>query len=297
MADKTPPLNTEEEYLIHAHIPDTPQTRSPSFRPAYEDDDFLRRDELRPVRFQLELLKPELLQQEQGIDSTVVVFGSTRIHEAARANAEADAAAAAAQKDPGNKELQRAAAIAERIRQKAHFYEQARELGELITIQAECEGNCAPVIMTGSGGGIMEAANRGAFDAGGKSIGLNIMLPREQYPNKYVTPELSFQFRYFALRKMHFLLRAIALVVFPGGYGTLDELFETLTLIQTKKLRPLPVLLFGKEYWQRIIDFEALVDEGAIDPQDLDLFQYVETPREAWDIIKVAYQDSLAACR
>ncbi len=285
MAEKNPP-NTEDEYLADETIPDTPQTRSPSFRPAYEDDEFLRRDELRPVRFQLELLKPELIQQEQGIETTVVVFGSTRIPEPEQAEANARAAAEAAGSDPGNRQLEQAAAIAERIRKKAHYYEQARELGHLITTESKPQGACAPVIITGSGGGIMEAANRGAHDAGGKSIGLNIMIPREQYPNAYVTPELSFQFRYFALRKMHFLLRAIALVVFPGGYGTLDELFETLTLIQTKKMRPLPVLLFGKEYWQRIINFEALVEEGAIDPADIELFQYVDSPHQAWEIIQ-----------
>lgn len=281
-----PSVLSQEDFLNDKAIPDTPQTRSPSFRPAYADSDFLLRDELRPVRFQLELLKPELLQQEQGITSTVVVFGSTRIPDPSQAEKNLEAAKAKALASPSDESLQKSAAIAARINDKSHYYEKARELGHLITIESMPEGACAPVIMTGSGNGIMEAANRGAHEAGGKSIGLNIIIPREQYPNAYVTPELSFQFQYFALRKMHFLMRAIALVVFPGGYGTLDELFETLTLIQTRKMKPLPVLLFGKEYWQRIINFEAMIEEGTIDQQEVELFQFVEEPREAWDIIR-----------
>ncbi len=293
MPDKRPPLDpsclSEEDYLSLESIPDTPQTRSASFRPAYADTDFLLRDELRPVRFQLELLKPELLMQEQGITATIVVFGSTRIPEPAEARCRLDQAQVAAATNPADADLARAVQIAERIAAKSHYYEQARELGRLITEESASGAGVSAVVNTGSGYGIMEAANRGAHDAGGKSIGLNIILPREQYPNAYVTPELCFQFQYFALRKMHFLLRAIALVVFPGGYGTLDELFETLTLIQTRKMKPLPVLLFGREYWQRIINFEALVEEGSIDQEEYELFQYVDTPEQAWNIINEFY--------
>jgi len=268
---------------------DTPQTRSHSYRLAYADRAFLLRDELRPVRLQLELLKPELLQQENGIHSTVVIFGSTRIPDAEVAaqhllNAEAEAAAS-----PSDAALSRKVETARRILGKARYYDEARELGRIITTESQQDDRYEMVVITGGGPGLMEAANRGAHEAGGKSIGLNIVLPREQCPNPYITPELSFQFHYFAVRKMHFLMRARALVAFPGGFGTIDELFETLTLIQTKKVKPVPVLLFGREYWQRIINFEALVDEGTIDPQDLDLFQFVETAQEAWDIIQVFY--------
>jgi hypothetical protein len=181
--------------------------------------------------------------------------------------------------------LARKVNIAKSILDKSRYYDEARELGRIITEQYQNNEKCELVVITGGGPGIMEAANRGAKDVNGKSIGLNIVLPMEQAPNPYVTPELSFQFHYFAVRKMHFLMRAKALVAFPGGYGTFDELFETLTLIQTKKVKPVPVLLFGKEYWQRIINFEALVDEGTIDQKDLELFQFVDTAKEAWDII------------
>lgn len=271
---------------------DTPQTLSPSYKLAYDDHDFLLRDELRPLRFQLELLKPELVQQDHGIKATVVVFGSTRIPEPAAAQAllrEAETAAAA---NPDDRELSRKLKIARRILDKAHYYDAARELGRLITTHAQTGDSCDVVVITGGGPGIMEAANRGAHDVQGKSVGLNIVLPKEQCPNPYATPELSFQFHYFAARKMHFLMRARALVAFPGGFGTLDELFETLTLIQTKKVRPVPVLLFGREYWQRIINFEALVDEGTIDPGDLALFRYVETAAEAWDAIRPSIPES-----
>jgi len=268
---------------------DTLQTRSSSFIPAYADVEFLKRDTMRPVRFQLELLKPEILQQEQGIDSTVVVFGSTRIPEPAQARETRRLAEQAANAAPDDAALARQAKIAARLEEKSHYYEMAREFGRIVTEHANAKRTRNAVIVTGSGSGIMEAANRGAHEAGGKSIGLNIIIPREQTPNPYVTPELCFQFQYFALRKMHFLLRAIALVVFPGGYGTLDELFETLTLIQTKKMKALPVILFGREYWERIIDFEALVDEGAIDPGDYELFRYVDSPEEAWDLIEAFY--------
>ncbi|MGB5438580.1 MAG: TIGR00730 family Rossman fold protein [Gammaproteobacteria bacterium] len=270
--------------------PKTAQTRSSSYLLAYADNDFLLRDELRPVRLQLEVLKPELLQQENGIQSTIVIFGSTRIPDEKTARKRLQQAEALAHANPADTLLARNVTIAARILAKAHYYDEARELGRLITAGSQ---QCELVVITGGGPGIMEAANRGAHDANGKSIGLNIVLPMEQSPNPYVTPELSFQFHYFAIRKMHFLMRARALVAFPGGFGTLDELFETLTLIQTKKVKPVPVLLFGREYWERIIDFEALVDEGTVDAGDLDLFQFVETAQQAWEIIQ-AFQSSCA---
>ncbi len=276
----------EEDAGAARRVADTTQTRSPAYRLAYTDKDFLLRDELRPVRLQLELLKPELLQQENGIHSTIVIFGSTRIPDEKTAIERLQQAQQQAVAKPYNPMLARKVDIARRILAKTHYYDEACKLGRIITAESKEEKRCELVVITGGGPGIMEAANRGAAEAGGKSIGLNIVLPMEQCPNPYVTPELSFQFHYFAIRKMHFLMRARALVAFPGGFGTLDELFETLTLIQTKKVKPVPVLLFGREYWQRIINFEALVDEGAIVPQDLDLFQYVETANEAWDVIQ-----------
>ncbi|MDA0689062.1 MAG: TIGR00730 family Rossman fold protein [Proteobacteria bacterium] len=286
--DECSPLDSED-YPTEERQADTAQTRSSSFIPAYADVEFLKRDRLRPVRFQLELLKPEILQQELGIDSTIVVFGSTRIPEPTKARQMRLQAEQAAQANPGNEALARQVQITARLEEKSHYYEMAREFGRIVTEHASAGPTKNAVIVTGSGSGIMEAANRGAHEAGGKSIGLNIIIPREQTPNPYVTPELCFQFQYFALRKMHFLMRAIALVVFPGGYGTLDELFETLTLIQTKKMKALPVILFGREYWERIINFEALIDEGAIDPADYELFQFVDTPQEAWKIIEEFY--------
>jgi len=279
----------EEDAGAARLMPDTPQTHSPSYRLAYEDHDFLLRDDLRPVRLQLELLKPELLQQENGIHSTIVVFGSTRIPDAETATERLQKAETLAIKNPSDAVLTRKVKIARRIFDKTHYYDEARRLSHMITTNSQQDGQCQLVVITGGGPGIMEAANRGAHDANGKSIGLNIVLPMEQCPNKYITPELCFQFHYFAVRKMHFLMRAKALIAFPGGFGTLDELFETLTLIQTKKVKPVPVLLFGREYWQHIINFEAMVEEGTIDPQDLKLFQYVETAEEARDIIRLFY--------
>ncbi|MFP4061674.1 MAG: TIGR00730 family Rossman fold protein [Halochromatium sp.] len=254
------------------------------------------RDELRGVRLQLELMKTELVQHDLGICSTVVIFGSTRIPEptaAKAALAEAEQAAAQAPEDDGRA---RALAVAQRIAAKARYYDEARRLGQIITTVSQTNGHSEFVVVTGGGPGIMEAANRGAQDVGGKSIGLSIVLPREERPNPYVTPELSFQFHYFAVRKMHFLLRAKALVVFPGGYGTLDELFETLTLIQTKKVEPVPVLLFGREYWQRVINFEEFANEGTIAPADLELFHYVETAEEAWKAIHDFYSGADEGC-
>jgi uncharacterized protein (TIGR00730 family) len=278
--------SAEEDADAAVLVPDTKQARSQSYRLAYTDVDFLLRDELRPVRLQLELLKPELLQQENGIQSTVVVFGSARIPDLQTATERVQKAELQLRSNPDDVILAHKVKVARNIHTKAHYYDHARELGHMITAESRHKGNCELVVITGGGPGIMEAANRGAMDVGGKSIGLNIVLPHEQQPNSYITPELNFQFHYFAIRKMHFLMRARALVAFPGGFGTLDELFETLTLIQTKKIKPVPVLLFGREYWQRIINFEALVDEGAIDPQDIELFQYVETAKQAWEIIQ-----------
>jgi uncharacterized protein (TIGR00730 family) len=283
--------SAEEDAGAALRAVETPQTRSPSYRLAFTDQDFLLRDELRPLRLQLELLKPELLQQEYGIDATVVIFGSTRIPDAAAAAQHLAQVEAQASQKPIHADLARQVDIARRVLTKSHYYDEARRLGHLITTQAEQAGLGRLVVITGGGPGIMEAANRGAYDADGPTIGLNIVLPHEQCPNPYVTPELSFQFHYFAIRKMHFLLRAKALVTFPGGFGTLDELFETLTLIQTHKVQPVPVLLFGEDYWRRIVNFEALVDEGTIAPEDLDLFRYVATAEEAWEAIAAFYRD------
>jgi len=279
----------EEDVGAARLVADTPQRRSHSYRLAYNDKDFLLRDELRPVRLQLELLKPELLQQENGIHSTVVIFGSARIPDTGTATRRLQDAAALATANPSDPALQRKVKIARRILAKSHYYEEARELGRMITADSQQDGPCELVVITGGGPGIMEAANRGADDAGGKSIGLNIVLPFEQRPNSYITPELCFQFHYFAIRKMHFLKRARALVACPGGFGTLDELFETLTLIQTHKIKPVPVLLLGSEYWRRVINFDALVDEGTIDEEDLGLIDFVDSAGEAWQIIKNYY--------
>lgn len=240
-------------------IPDTPQARSPSYRLAFADPDFLCRDELRPVRLQLELLKPELLMAEYGIESTVVLFGGARIPEPAQA----------------------ATAQTRTLAELSRFYDEAREFARLVTERAKRNGNRRDVIVTGGGPGVMEAGNRGAADAGGVSIGLNIVLPHEQAPNGYVTPELCFNFHYFGIRKMHFLLRAKAVAVFPGGFGTFDELFETLTLIQTGRMERIPLLLFGRAFWERIVDWRALAEAGTIAEEDLGLFRYVETAAEA----------------
>ena len=250
------------------------------------DNDFLLRDELRPVRLQLELLKPDLVQQEYGIESTVVVFGSARIPDAATSAERLLVAKERAMENPGDPDLAHKVKIAKRVSQNARYYDEARELARLITIESKNDDDCKLTVITGGGPGIMEAANRGAMEAGGKSVGLNIALPFEQRPNGYITPELSFQFHYFAIRKMHFLKRARALVACPGGFGTMDELFETLTLIQTRKIKPLPVILLGESYWRRVINFEVLVEEGTIDEADLSLIRFVDTADQAWQIIK-----------
>jgi uncharacterized protein (TIGR00730 family) len=263
------------------HVPSVPQTESASYKLAFQDIDFLLREDLRPVRFQLELLKPELFLNEANIGSTFVFYGSARIP----APDMADALVAAAT----NPEQE---AIAERLKAKSRYYNVARELARLASRCGEDdEGKHHFVVCSGGGPSIMEASNRGAADEGRESIGLNIVLPHEQLPNRWVTPELSFQFHYFALRKMHFLLRARAVAVFPGGYGTFDEMFELLTLVQTGKVRPLPILLFGRDYWNRVVNFQAMVEEGVIAPHDLDLIHWSEEADEAWDFITRFYAE------
>ena len=244
-----------------SHVPDTPQTRSPAYALAFADPNFMCRDELRPVRLQLELLKPELMLDEQGIDSTVVMFGGARIPE------------------PTTKDTARTKTLAD----LSKYYDEARKFAELMTKKGEASEN---VIVTGGGPGVMEAGNRGAIDAGGRSIGLNIVLPHEQAPNEYVTPELCFNFHYFAIRKMHFLMRAKAITVFPGGFGTLDETFEALTLIQTGRMEKVPFLLFGRAFWESIINWDALADAGTISEDDLALFKFVETAEEAVEALE-----------
>ncbi|MFZ1150643.1 MAG: TIGR00730 family Rossman fold protein [Xanthobacteraceae bacterium] len=231
---------------------------------------------------QIDYLKPEILLEEHRIRHTIVVFGSTRICEPTMARRKVQVLKAALMNDSGNKELVRRLAIAERVLAKSHYYEVAREFGRLVSTTNETANGQHSVVVTGGGPGIMEAANRGAFDIGAKSVGLNISLPHEQYPNPYITPDLSFSFHYFAMRKLHFLLRAKALVAFPGGYGTFDELFEVLTLVQTRKIKPIPVVLVGESYWRRAIDLDFLVDEGVIDQEDRELFWFAETAREIW---------------
>jgi uncharacterized protein (TIGR00730 family) len=256
---------------------------SPSYRPADADTAFLAEDDLHGVRLQLDYLKPELLLQEHQVHHTIVVFGSTRICEPAAALRKVQALQSSFSADTENTELKRKLGVAERIFAKSHYYEVARGFGRLVGAANLEVHDHRTAIVTGGGPGIMEAANRGAFDVGAKSVGLNISLPHEQFPNPYVTPELCFSFHYFALRKLHFLLRARALVAFPGGYGTLDELFEVLTLVQTRKIRPIPVVLVGEAYWRRAFDIDFLVDEGVIDSEDRELFWFAETAEEIWN--------------
>jgi len=281
--------SAREDYEHAARRVDTPQTRSPSYRLAFADPEFLLREELRPVRLQLELLKPELILQEHRIESTIVVFGSSRIPAPEEAEGELARAEELCRKCPDDPEAAAALRRAQRRVARLRWYEEARRFAQLVSRAGQRDGPKRFVVVTGGGPGIMEAANRGAHEVGAESIGLNITLPHEQVPNRWITPELSFQFHYFALRKMHFMLRARALVIFPGGYGTLDELFETLCLIQTRKARRIPVLLFDEAYWRRVIDFEVLVEEGMIDPEDAELFRYVETAEEAWEVIRRHY--------
>ena len=257
--------------------------QSPSYRRADVDLDFLARDTMRGVRLQIDYFKPEILLEEHRIRHTIVVFGSTRICEPATAQRKANVLKAALAADAGNKELERRLAIAERVLAKSHYYEVAREFGRLVSATNKTANGQHRVVVTGGGPGIMEAANRGAFDLGAKSVGFNISLPHEQYPNPYITPELCFNFHYFAMRKLHFLLRAKALVAFPGGYGTFDELFEVLTLVQTRKIKPIPVVLVGESYWRKAVNLDFLVDEGVIDQEDRELFWFAETAQEIWN--------------
>jgi uncharacterized protein (TIGR00730 family) len=256
---------------------------SPSYRLADEDVEFLNGDDARGPRLQLDYLKPEMLIRQHGIRQTIVVFGGTRIREPAAIGRELADLRALGEGDPDNDELAHRIAVGERLLAKSHYYEVAREFGRLVGRSGTGLEISDLAVMTGGGPGIMEAANRGAADVGAKSIGLNIRLPHEQYPNPYVTPGLCFRFHYFALRKLHFLMRARALVAFPGGYGTLDELFEALTLVQTRKIEPLPIVLVGEQYWRQAINVDFLVAEGMIDPEDRDLFWYAETAQDVWD--------------
>ena len=270
----------QEASFVESHVATTPQTRSPAYKLAFRDTDFLLREELRPVRFQLELLKCEMMLDEARIGSTLVCYGSARIPSPEDAEEALKAATTPERK-----------AVVERLVAKSKHYDEARKLGR---IASECgiveKGMRQFVVCSGGGPSIMEAANRGAADVGADTIGLNIVLPHEQAPNQYVTPELAFQFHYFALRKMHFLLRARAVAVFPGGFGTLDEFMELLTLIQTGKMKPIPILLFGAEFWNKVINFEALAEEGVINHEDLNLFHWVETAEDAWAKIAEFYE-------
>jgi uncharacterized protein (TIGR00730 family) len=261
---------------------------SSTYRLAEQDAEFLARPDVRGPRLEIEYLKADAILTEHRVDQTIVVYGSTRIPEPAAARRNVEALRVAVRADPENEEVQTRLTAAERILAKSRYYDVAREFGQLVGDVQEHR----LFIMTGGGPGIMEAANRGAFDVDAKSVGLNIELPHEQYPNPYVTPDLCFRFRYFALRKLHLLLRAKALVAFPGGYGTLDELFEVLTLIQTRKIMPIPVILVGEHFWRSAVDFDYLVEEGMIDPEDRELFWFAETAREIWDGILRWYEVS-----
>jgi uncharacterized protein (TIGR00730 family) len=263
--------------------------RSASYRRADEDVDFLNADATRGVRLQIDYAKPQLLLEQHGVRHTIVVFGGTRIVEPGAARRRVEELSRQRVDRPGDAELQQRLERAERILAKSGYYEVARELGRLVAESGQGPEDSRLVVMTGGGPGVMEAANRGAHDAGAKTVGLNIDLPHEQYPNPYVTPELCFRFHYFALRKLHFLLRARALVAFPGGFGTLDELFETLTLVQTRKIEPIPIVLVGETYWKRLVDVEFLVEEGVVDAEDRDLLWYAETAEEIWQGILAWY--------
>jgi uncharacterized protein (TIGR00730 family) len=277
--------------------PDAPQRvasllASPSYRQADQDVDFLNLQDTRGLRLQVDYLKPELLLEQHGITDTIIVYGSTRIPEPAAAQRNVDRLRRELAAEPSGHERQHRLAIAERILARSRYYGVARELGRLVGSAGRGPVDSRVVIMTGGGPGIMEAANRGAYDVGAKSVGLNISLPHEQYPNPYITPDLCFRLHYFALRKLHLLLRAKALVAFPGGYGTLDELFETLTLVQTRKIKPLPMILVGEEYWRQAVNIDFLVGEGMIDAEDRDLFWFAETAQEIWDGILNWYEVS-----
>jgi uncharacterized protein (TIGR00730 family) len=281
LAARNFPSAREEVAQLEPSRYDGPES---AFKLAFTDTAFLLREELRPVRMQLELLKPDLVQREQGIESTIVIFGSARILPPDQAQAQLAIEQAAAPSDEQAQRVKRAQMAVH----MARYYDEARRFGALVTERSREQAT--PIyVVTGGGPGIMEAGNRGAFEVGGKSIGLNIVLPREQAPNPYITPELCFQFHYFALRKMHFLMRSIALVCFPGGFGTLDELFETMTLVQTGKSRKRPILLFGRAFWDKLVNFQHLVDTGMVSACDLSLFHFVETAEDAWQVLAAHY--------
>ncbi|MFT6268789.1 MAG: hypothetical protein ACJAVV_001604 [Alphaproteobacteria bacterium] len=261
-----------------------------SYIPAIEDLSFLKGPNARGIRLQLDYLKPQVLLKKHGVEQTIVVFGSTRIVEPIAAQNKIDELSIALEKNPDNRNLIQKLAVAKRIQFNSKYYQVAREFADIVAKSGKGPEDSRLVIMTGGGPGIMEAANRGATEAKAKNVGLNITLPTEQFPNPYVTPELCIQFHYFAIRKLHFVLRARALIAFPGGYGTLDELFETLTLIQTRKISPIPVVLVGKRFWQRVIDIDFLVEEGVIDCEDRELFWYADTADDIWQSINNWYE-------
>ncbi|HQY43417.1 MAG TPA: TIGR00730 family Rossman fold protein [Paracoccaceae bacterium] len=263
--------DSHQDVAAADRIPDTAQTRAPAYRLAFTDSEFMCREELRPVRLQLELLKPQMMLDERGIRSTIVLFGGARIPE------------------PAQRDRAKTPMLAELSR----YYEEARHFARLMTVRSLESYGRENVIITGGGPGVMEAGNRGAHEAGGYSIGLNIVLPHEQAPNEYVTPDLCFNFHYFAIRKMHFLMRAKAVCIFPGGFGTLDEMFEALTLIQTGRMAKVPFLLFGKDFWEKIINWQGLAEAGTISAADLELFRYVETAEEAVAAISGFYGEGM----
>ncbi|HEY1720753.1 MAG TPA: LOG family protein [Magnetospirillaceae bacterium] len=279
------PFPSAREDKERAAPKENAQSLSPTYKLAFADPDFLVREDLRPVRLQLELLKPDLLLREQGVRSTIAVFGSARILDHETAQKALDEVEAAAHANPRDAALSKQLGRARRMLANARYYEEARRLAELVSSTCVGPEVCDFVVLTGGGPGIMEAANRGASEAGAKSIGLNIVLPHEQAPNPYITPELCFRFHYFAIRKMHFLQRAKALIFFPGGFGTMDEMFEAATLMQTGKIERIPFILFGREFWNQAINLPLLVEDGLVSESDPDLFQYVETADEAWAII------------
>jgi len=262
----------------------------PSYRLAYRDPDFMSLEELRPLRLEMELLKPEMILDSLGIKSTIVIFGGTQVAPREEGQQQVASAEAALQRDPQDAAAQRQLERAQRVLSKSRYYEECREFARLVTEYNKQFRDGEFIVKTGGGPGIMEAGNRGAYEAGGKSMALNITLPFEQTPNAYITPGMCFQFNYFAIRKMHFLLRAKALVCFPGGFGTLDELFTTLTLRQTGRMQEIPIILYSREYWDGIINFQFLADEGVIQDSHLDLFQYCETPEETWQVIREFHQ-------
>ena len=251
---------------------------------ADDDPSFLRRDEVRAVRLEVDYLKPELLLKEHGIEHTIVVFGSTRIVEESEAKRKIEKLEAH-RHHKENKALERELRIARNILKKSHYYDIARRFGQIVGLSGKGADDTRITLMTGGGPGIMEAANRGAFDVGAKSIGLNITLPHEQYPNPYITPGLCFRLHYFAIRKLHFMRRAKALVIFPGGFGTMDESFEVLTLVQTRKIDPIPIVFIGESYWNSIVNFDLFVEEGVIDPEDREIFLFAESAEDAWKMI------------